>query len=325
MKKIDKRYIAPGIILLLILTLALTAVIMTTHYLNKIHRVGDDVVTVPPESEDFETNEDTGLEAFDPGALDIPEDPSERNTNAKLINILLVGQDRRPGEGRQRSDAMIVCSINPKTKKVSLISFLRDLYVRIPGYSDNRLNAAYVFGGFPLLKETLDANFNIHIDGCFEVDFSGFTALIDKIGGVDINLTEAESERVPGSQPGMNHLDGTQALAYSRIRKIDTDFNRTNRQRTVLLAAFDVVKGKNLLDIFGLMGEALPYLTTDMTNAQIYSLAIKLFPMVRSAKISSYYIPPDGMYTDVYIRQMAVLYPDLARIRSILEEQYLPY
>ena len=73
-----------------------------------------------------------------------------------LLNILLVGQDRREGEGRQRSDSMILCSINPATKQISMISFLRDLYVQIPGgYSDNRLNAAYVFGGFPLLMDCL--------------------------------------------------------------------------------------------------------------------------------------------------------------------------
>ena len=106
-----------------------------------------------------------------------------------LINILLVGQDRREGEGRQRSDTMILCSINLETGETSLISFLRDLYVQIPGgYSDNRLNATYAFGGFDLLDATLTENFGVSIDGNFEVDFTGFEAIIDMVGGIDIEL-----------------------------------------------------------------------------------------------------------------------------------------
>lgn len=322
--KIQKKYLIPAIIVLLIAALAVTAVVTTNHYLNKINRVGDDVDIVAPEDEDFETDENTGLEELDPEEVEWTA--AESLGDEKLINILLVGQDRRPGEGRQRSDAMIVVSINQENKKISMISFLRDLYVQIPGYSDNRLNAAYVFGGFPLLKSALNTNFGITIDGCFEVDFNGFMALIDQIGGVDIYLTAAECERIgKKTHEGMNHLDGRSALAYARIRKIGTDFARTNRQRTVLLAAFDVVKQKSLTELLRLLDNALPYLTTDMSNTEIYSLATKLFPLISSVKINSYYIPPDGMYSNVYIRQMDVLYPNLSAIRNILKTEYLPF
>ena len=321
--KIQKKYLIPAIIVFLILALAATAVITSNHYLNKINRVGDDVEIIAPEDEDFETEENTGLEELDPEQVEWGT-VAESLGDEKLINILLVGQDRRPGEGRQRSDAMIVVSINQENKKISMISFLRDLYVQIPGYSDNRLNAAYVFGGFPLLKRlgTIETVLAI---GCFEVDFNGFMALIDQIGGVDIYLTAAECERVYGASEGMNHLDGHQALSYARIRKIGTDFARTNRQRTVLLAAFDVVKQKSLTELLRLLDNALPYITTDMSNTEIYSLATKLFPLISSVKINSYYIPPDGMYSNVYIRQMAVLYPDLGAIRNILKNEYLPF
>ena len=98
-------------------------------------------------------------------------DMFEAINNDGLLNILLIGQDRRPDEGRQRSDCMILCSLNPETKELSMISFLRDLYVQIPGHSDNRLNAAYVYGGFDLIKETLEHNFGVAVDGCLEVDF----------------------------------------------------------------------------------------------------------------------------------------------------------
>ena len=115
---------------------------------------------------------------------------------------------------------MILCSIDPDTKQISMISFLRDRYVQIPGgYSDNRLNAAYVFGGFPLLMDTLQTNFGVSIDGCFEVDFSGFQSVIDILGGVDIEMTSKEARTINiGTEAGVYHLDGTKALAYSRIR-----------------------------------------------------------------------------------------------------------
>lgn len=243
----------------------------------------------------------------------------------KLINILLVGQDKRPGEGRQRSDTMILCSVNIETKQVSLISFLRDLYVEIPGDSGDRLNAAYVYGGFPLLKETLQTNFGVNIDGCFEVDFSGFTEIIDQIGGIDINLTAAEAKIVAdGAVEGDNHLSGKQALRYARIRKIDDDFCRTNRQRQVLLAAYKRVQDCTLMELISAVRAALPFMTTDMNTQQIIALGTKLFTIMNSIEVSTYQVPPEGMYEDKTIRGMAVLYPDLEAIRNVLESEYLP-
>ena len=345
MRKHKKAIISVSVILVVILGIGAFSYITVNTALNKMPRVDDTVEMIPREQEDFETDvaDDTGLEViapedveWEPYTAETPIGESSGNSGnsgnsgksgggRKLLNFLLVGQDRRPGEGRQRSDTMILISINTKTKQVSMISFLRDLYVQIPGYTDNRLNAAYVFGGFPLLKKALYINFGISVDGCFEVDFVGFTALIDQIGGVDVSLTAAEANRIgKGTREGMNHLNGAQALAYARIRKIDSDFQRTNRQRTVLLAAFDKVKTLGVTEIIQLLDAALPFLTTDMTNADIYSTAIKLLPMVTSVSIKTYHIPPDGTYRPVYIRKMAVLYPDLAAIRKILQYQYLP-
>ena len=321
-----RRRIAALALVVLVL-LAGGAVFSTVnHYLNMINRIDPkDLVVVPPSQEDFEEDEDTGLTPIDPEAAMLSTVPEGYSVDEELLNFLLVGQDRRPGEGRQRSDSMILISINPDKKKVAMISFLRDLYVTIPGYSDNRLNAAYVFGGFPLLKAALFANFGVTVDGCFEVDFDGFRTLIDQIGGIDIELTAAESERIgKGTYEGMNHLNGKQALAYARIRKIGTDFARTNRQRTVLLAAYEKVRTKSPTELIRLLEQALPILTTDMTNAQIYATAFQLIPIVSSVSISSYYIPPDGTYYDVYIRKMAVMLPDLAMIRSKLVNEYLP-
>ena len=135
-----------------VLLLAVSAFGYIQSKLDKINKVSDTVDIIPPEQEDFETdtsNEPKDIIELKPEEVDWSE--IEPFLDDDLLNILLVGQDRREGEGRQRSDSMILCSINPDTRQISMISFLRDLYVQIPGgYSDNRLNAAYVFGGFQI-------------------------------------------------------------------------------------------------------------------------------------------------------------------------------
>ena len=317
-----------AVILCLIVCVGAAGAIFANRFLNKINRTDEEaLVTVAPEDEDFETEPNEGLEELTPEDAELETvNGGEALIDDDLLNILLVGQDRRPGQGRQRSDSMIVISVNSATKKVSMISFLRDLYVQIPGYTDNRLNAAYVFGGFPLLKNTLLTNFGITVDGCFEVDFDGFRALIDQIGGVEITLTAAEASRIGHAvHEGVNVLNGERALAYARIRKIDSDFQRTDRQRKVLMAAFAKIKTKSPGEILSLLDGALPYLTTDMSNTQIYALAAKLIPMATSAQVNTCYVPPSGTYSNVYIRGMAVLYPNLSAIRQILKNEYLPF
>ena len=127
-----------------------------------------------------------------------------------------------------------------------------------------------------------------------------------------------------GAVEGDNHLDGEHALKYARIRKIDSDFQRTNRQRKVLLACYEKVKHCSLSEIVSLLDQALPYLTTDMTNSQIYTIVAKLFPLITKVDINTYHIPPDGTYSNLYIRGMAILYPDLKTIRDILANEYIP-
>ncbi len=329
-KKKHVGLIIVGIILLLLAVAAGVLFFTANHYLNKINKIDandEGFETVAPDEEDFETEEIIEGSDFEELA---PEDVNwevlEPLMDDHLINLLLVGQDRRPGQGRQRSDSMIVCSINPETMEVSLVSFLRDLYVDFPGdYSDNRLNAAYAFGGFPLLTETLNLNFGVTIDGCFEVDFSGFVQIIDTVGGVDITLTEAEARIMDdGSVAGLNHLNGTQALKYSRIRYIDSDFNRTGRQRNVITAVFNKIKGQSVTQFMGLLDVVLPCISTDMSNTQIMSLAMQFAPKMSSIQLSSYYVPPRDAYQSAMIRGMAVLVPDRAKIRDYLRYEYLP-
>lgn len=342
MKKRKKKNRTAGIVIfsvcagVIVLLLALAAVFVLLN-LNKIDKVVGVSDVVPPEQEYFDadaTEQATDSDGTGPAETEtkmvsvqeIDWAEIEPFLDDDLINILLIGQDRREGQARQRSDSMILCSINPDTKQISMISFLRDLYVQIPGgYSDNRLNAAYAFGGFPLLCDTLFENFGVTVDGCFEVDFSGFENVIEQLGGVDVELTGREAQLVGvGAEAGVYHLDGRQALSYSRIRKIDSDFGRTQRQRNVLQSIYEKFRTADVQTLMKLLGEILPYLSTDMTNSQIMLLAAKCIPLLSAAELSSYRVPADDAFYYATIRGMSVIVPDLERIHEELENEYLP-
>ena len=253
---------------------------------------------------------------IDPAEVTWATEPVEIIQGENVIHILLIGQDRRSGQSRQRSDAMILCTINKAEKTLFMTSFLRDLYVQIPGYQDNKLNAAYALGGMELLNETLALNFGIQAEGCIEVDFSRFSQLVDMLGGVDIVLTAQEAAHLNRNEgtalhAGMNHLNGKTALAYSRIRYIGTDFGRTNRQRTVLSAMIDQCGDLSVAELHNFLTEALPLITTDLSNGEILEYAVELLPMLSQLDISTQYIPAEGTYQYASVRGMSVLLPDL--------------
>lgn len=323
MKKSKRLITALSIILVILLIPAAASLGFFGHFLGKINTLDpNSVVTVAPEDEDFETDENATGETLNPE--DITWDESDGINDDGLLNILLIGQDRRPGEGRARSDSMILVSVNLQTKRVSMISFLRDLYVRIPGYSDNRINAAYAFGGMELLDSTLEHNFGITVDGNIEVDFDGFTEAIDILGGVDITLTDAEAKLVGYKTGGTYTLDGEHALSYARIRYIGTDFGRTERQRTVLNALYTKFKSCDLQTALKLVNSIFPLVTTDMTKTQIVSYVTKGVSLLGDMKLSSYHIPASGAYRNATIRGMSVLVPDLAESKRLLKDVYLP-
>ena len=228
----------------------------------------------------------------------------------RVVNILLVGQDRRSGEGsRMHSDAMILCTLNKDTKTLTMTSFMRDLYVYIPDHYNERINVPYMVGGFPLLNDTLSYTFGVRADYNVELDFAGFMAAIDLVGGLDIELTAAEARYLNSRGnwdieenqgwtlvEGVNHLTGSQALAYSRIRAIDNDFYRTGRQRIVLTALIEKAKTLSPTKLYELVKGVTPMLSTDMTNAEIMSLAVECIPLLPDLQIVSQRIPADGEF-----------------------------
>ena len=256
----------------------------------------------------------------------LPLDPSIDPSKDGIINILLIGQDRRPGEGRQRSDSMILCSFNVARGTISMVSFLRDTYVYIPGYGSEKLNAAYAHGGFSCLNETLAVNFGVHVDANVEVDFSRFKQVIDLLGGVNINLTQKEADYMNQNHgwsltAGVNYLNGEKALAYSRIRKIDMDAIRAQRQRTVLMALIDKYKNKNVAEMIALLDDLLPLLSTNMTNEEILEYVAELFPMFRNTTIQTQQIPAANTFENMTVGNVtATKVADMAVNRQILQE-----
>lgn len=251
-------------------------------------------------------------------------------TGSGIVNILLIGQDRREGEEGSRSDSMILCTYHRKTGDVTMTSFLRDLYVPIPGHHSNRINAAYSEGGMELLDDTLRQNFGVHIDGNIEVDFSQFSQIIDLLGGVTIELREDEAEEInkeTGStlSAGLQTLDGFQALTYSRIRKLDKDgdFSRTSRQRKVISALLNSYRDIKWKDLLPLMDQLLPMISTDMNYGKLVLLAMEILPKLSDSQITNQQIPAAGTFTDEKIDGMAVLCADLDANRDLLRKTLL--
>lgn len=313
------------IVLVILVVLAGALAAFGGFELSKINRLGASIFT----KEDFDqdaSGEDT-IKAVDWGQAHVATKVDG------VVNVLLVGQDTR-GEQRQRSDSMIILSINKNTKQMTMVSIMRDLYVQIPDYSDNRINSAYAFGGFELLDATIEQNFGVVIDYNVEVNFNGFKDIVDKVGGIDVDLTEEEVEYMnsekfvhtmnyKGKQNfkvGTNHLDGAQALCYARIRRVGDDFARTQRQRTIIQTVYQKAKEESWTKLLGIYESVADDLTTDMDPLQLVSIAFSGYDMGLDS-LNSYRVPSDGSYRNETINRMMVLVPkDWNATRSEIKE-----
>lgn len=237
-----------------------------------------------------------------------------------VFNILLVGQDRRPGEPRARSDTMILITVNSRDYTITMTSFMRDLFVQIPTIDPNRLNVPYVVGGFELLADTMELNFGLRPDRYVEVDFDGFKSVIDAVGGIEVELTDAEVEYFNrvfhfNAVPGLNDLDSEQALAYARCRSVepDADFSRTRRQRAVIAALIKKAKTLDLATINEVVLLMTDVFTTNLTSAEIMSYVVRFYPMMdKLADPKELRIPYENNFYSAWADGIgAVLVPDL--------------
>ena len=254
----------------------------------------------------------------------VPPETTLPQMEPRRLNFLLIGRDWHSEGENGRSDAMILCTVDTGTKQVTLTSFLRDIYLKIPGHGSSRLNASYSWGGSALLNETLAENFGITVDVNLEIDFDGFETMIDCLGGVDITLTEREAKYLNNGygwtlEEGTNRLDGPQALAYSRIRYLDSDFVRTERQRNVLIALMGKYQTASMQELLRVTDIFLDHSTSDHTDEELLSYALEFHTMLDSCTIQTHRVPADGTYSYENIRGMSVIEVDLEENRELLE------
>jgi LCP family protein required for cell wall assembly len=268
--------------------------------------------------------------------LGIVPNPVETN-NHHITNIALFGLDARDPNANTRSDVIMVVSIDKDSQKVKVSSLMRDMYVPIPGKEDNRINAAYAIGGPALAVKTLNTNFGLDIRNYVKVDFFGLEKLIDKVGGVNINVKSNEIyyvnlgvDEVAGiekdgntkhiEKAGLQLLNGRQAVAYARIRHTgNADYERTDRQRTILNELFKKIKAQGALKLPGIISEMLPFVETSMSKTEILSLGYEAVKF-DAQSIEQFRLPVDGLFRSQSIRGMSVLVPDIEKNKEKLHE-----
>lgn len=303
--------IAAGVLLALLLAAVIGGVIYWNHMLNLLGDASEHTVSTLSQEE---------LDAI-LGTTEEPPTTSPEETwpqvvsDQNITNIMLVGQNYREDEPHKLSDTMILCSINRETNTLTLLSILRDLYVPLPAYAGhgpgrNRINVCYALGstwtkssegGMEMLAKCVEQNFGIPVDHSIELSFESFAAVIDAMGGVEVEVTEAEAEYitkhvgyVDEMQPGLQTLNGTEALAYARIRKIDSDRQRAARQRNIITSLIEKSRNMGLLELHDLATQILPMIITDMSNEEITNYLWELIPMVRDIQIASLTCPVDN-------------------------------
>ena len=255
-----------------------------------------------------------------------------------VYNVLLLGADSRANDYNSRTDTMMLVTINSRTKKIVLSSFLRDTYIYIPDWGYQRLNVANEVGGPAKTIETIQQNYNVAIDNYAFVNFYSFMDAVDILGGVDLPLTDEEvyyinmwvydedlevdySRRtsLDYRSDGQYHLNGIQALAYCRTRNIGADIGRTERQRNMMGILWDKAQDMSLSTLSDLAETILPQITTDIPEKTCLSLLASM-ASYKDYELVSQQVPADGTFNFVTIDEMSVLTADMAANQELLQK-----
>ena len=234
----------------------------------------------------FITNKLNKVQSIDLNEDDLSVSSQAEESLSEYRNIAIFGIDSREDTYSKgnRSDCIIIASINNKTKEVKLLSVYRDTYVNIEGHGLDKITHAYSYGEAPLAIKTLNANLDLNIKEFITVNFDAVKDIIDSVGGIQMQITSEEVSHISGiSKAGTYNLTGEQALAYARIRYAEGgDYKRTERMRDVLTAVANKVKTMNVSQLNNLVDELLPRVYTNITAGDIFSL----FPSVASFNIT---------------------------------------
>lgn len=246
-------------------------------------------------------------------------------SSSKVTNILLMGIDTEDTEAATRSDAMILMSIDSVHRKIKLTSFLRDMYVTVPGHGETKLTHAcsYKDGGPQLTCDTIELNFGVKIDGFAKIGYDVFKEIIEAVGGItvaEIDATESKAlaELEVYIEPGTNiHLDGNQALAYCRIRHGQSDFQRTERQRETIMLVLSKMKKMNPLKLVKLASTVAAKVVSSVPKSQIVRLAFKVLPCLLGT-VEQTQIPTDGAWSYGTRDGLSVVLVDLEKNKNFL-------
>lgn len=252
--------------------------------------------------------------------------PAPLYAHDEVTNILLIGVDGNDNWGR--SDTMMLLSLDNIHSKIKMTSFLRDTYVSIPGYSPDKLNAAYAYGGVSLCIETIEYNFGIDVDGYAILNFATFRNLINAIGGVDVYLTQDEIDYInaqvaqnnqanliaEGTTEGMVHLTGGQALWHVRNRGGEvngtyfygTDWDRVDRQQRMFKGIINGLTSLSFDEVSTMAYTVLPYVTTDLSASELAG-HISNAPAYLSYSIERMSVPTDYWQNSYYYHAGSVL------------------
>ena len=263
-----KKVLLSLLIIVTVLTVSLGGGLW--YYLNKIPR--EAVESIDVSNQDPELMAEYGIPTST-NSLGTSEEVLKKlaKYNGSISNILLLGIDSKDGVGR--SDSMIILTVDKTTKKIKLTSLIRDSYVYIPGRGMDKLNHAYAFGGPSLALHTINSNFDMNLTDYVTVNFESITKIVDRIGGLDLKLSDQEAKIVGVGKGGTHHLNGAQTLTYARIRSTaGGDFTRTLRHRKVLTAMAEKIMQQNPIQMVKTADELTPLVKTSLSSPEILGL-----------------------------------------------------
>ena len=315
------------ILLIILIILLLTAIGIISYFYKIVN------------SFNFDTSDDSSskIASLDGKFNNINQDAQKIDlndnkiiNNSSVLNVLLFGSDTLSKTDNGRSDSILLLSLDNKNKKIKLTSIMRDIWVKIPGYYSDRINSAYSIGGSKLAIETIEKNFGVGIDRYAAVDFDHFAKIIDTLGGIDIELTASESKyiniysRTKGNTlkgGGIKHLTGEQALQHSRNRNsIGSDYDRTKRQRKVILSVIEKFKNSNIAQITKVISDVAPMITTNFKPNEITKLTANCLTYLKY-EFKEFRIPTDDNIKDATINgKMVLLIPNITKVRKDLAE-----